>query len=497
MPDTLAMLIPEDWDLLRSHASPATYRRGDVILEEGVRQRALFVVREGTVRVVQSYQGQPITLTELGPGEIFGEMGFVEDAAVSASIIADDDVVVDEIDGGALQSLLVSVPGFAVRFYHSLAIELSRRLRSTSRKLSQEQRESSQPGRHHAPHTGNASSRQIPDDLRRQLDDFQQVMQAAGHGLRNRSMSAEEAQRRVDAACDALIDLLEEWTASDPLLEMGWSDLLSFRDPKNLEAGVGDHIFRAAFPYLMLGSTIARCYAKPRGFPEDHETTAMIYRNEPQGDDDLGEIVDRWFLQRPFCRARRAGRAHVQAALEAAARSWPAGEIVRVACMASGTAAEMIDLLASPAGEDVRATCVDTDDDALLAVARLASGRNLNDRLTLVQGNAVPDGDDDLSLRSQHAISSHSLLEYLTDDQAVAFLDWSHAHLVDGGRAIVTSLDAGNPDLPLMEHLLDWKVTARDTNAVRSLFARSRFGADLKRVELVEADGLVIATATR
>lgn len=497
MTNTLAMLVPDDWALLRRHASPATYQRGDVILEEGVRRRTLFIIREGTVRVEQSSQGQPITLAQLGFGEMFGEMSFVEDSVVSASIIADDRVVVDEIDGSALQSLLVSVPGFAVRFYHSLAVELSRRLRVTSRRLSQAGRDAAQPGRFHAPHTGNASSRQIPEALRAGVDGFQQTMHEVGRGLRSRSVTASEAQERVDTACDALIDLLNEWTASDPLLEMGWSDLLSFRDPENLEVGVGDHIFRAAFPYLMLGSTIARCYAKPRGFPEDHETTAMIYRNEPQGDDDLGEVVDRWFLQRPFCRARRAGRVHVQAALVAAARSWPAGEPVRFACMASGTAMEILDLLAMPAGAAVRATCVDTDDDALLAVARLASDRNPDDRLTLVRGNAVPDGNDDLSLRPQHAISSHGLLEYLTDDQAADFLDWSHAHLVDGGRVIMTSLDPANPDLPLMEHLLDWKVTARDTNAVRNVLARSRFGSDMKKVELVEVDGQVIAIATR
>jgi hypothetical protein len=278
---------------------------------------------------------------------------------------------------------------------------------------------------------------------------------------------------------------------------MGWSDLLSFRDQENLEAGVGDHIFRAAFPYLMMGATPARCYAKPRGFPEDHETTTMIYRNEPQGDDDLGEIVDRWFLQRPFCRARRAGRIHVRAALEAAVKSWPAGAPVRVASMASGTAAEILDLLSLSTGAAIIATCVDMDDDALLAAARLASGSNLDDRLTLVRGNAIPDGNDDVSLQPQHAISSHGLMEYMTDDQVVAFLDWAHAHLVHRGRLVVSSLEAANADLPLMEHMLDWKVIARDTDAMRGLFARSRFGVDMTGVELVEADGPIIATAIR
>jgi hypothetical protein len=46
---------------------------------------------------------------------------------------------------------------------------------------------------------------------------------------------------------------------------------------------------------MMLSTTMARCYAKPRGFPEDHETVTAIYRSEPEGDARLGPIIDRWF----------------------------------------------------------------------------------------------------------------------------------------------------------------------------------------------------------
>lgn len=294
MTDALAMLAAEDWSLLQAHATLISYKNGETLLEEGRRRRALFVVREGSVRVEQIHDGHPITLAQLGPGEIFGEMGFVENTTASASIVAEDLVVVDVIDEAALQSLLASVPGLAIRFYHSLAIALARRLRATSGRLAQlEGSEAAQINRFHLPRTGNASARQIPEALNAGLEPFAQTMLSLDIGLRDRNVPADAAQMQLRAAFDEVLAHLERSTASLPLMEMGWDDLLAFRDPSKLEAGVGDHVFRSTFPFLMLSSTMARCYAKPRGFHDDHETMAMIYRNEPEGDGHLGPLVSR------------------------------------------------------------------------------------------------------------------------------------------------------------------------------------------------------------
>jgi CRP-like cAMP-binding protein len=106
------------WALLSAHVKSTPFRRGQVILEEGGHRRALFIVRSGSVRVGQSENGRGIAVALLGPGEIFGEMGFVENVAASASVAAQDDAVIEVIEGEALQSVMASEPGFAVRFYH-------------------------------------------------------------------------------------------------------------------------------------------------------------------------------------------------------------------------------------------------------------------------------------------------------------------------------------------------------------------------------------------
>ena len=52
------------------------------------------------------------------------------------------------------------------------------------------------------------------------------------------------------------------------------------------------------------------------GYPEDEETLERIDRDEPAGDGPLGPYLDRWFLSRPVCRARRAGRARMTALIQ-------------------------------------------------------------------------------------------------------------------------------------------------------------------------------------
>jgi CRP-like cAMP-binding protein len=471
------MLGPQDWALLNEHVKPVAYRRGHVILEEGGHRRALHIVNSGTVRVEQAQNGRGIALALLGPGEIFGEMGFVENAPASASVVAQDDCVIDVIEGEALQSVMASEAGFAVRFYHSIAITLIRRLRVTSRQLAQAgPGEVAQVNPFRVTRTGNISARQVPPELSAGLDGFERTMLSAKQELRAGTLSEAEATRRVAATCDQVVRLLDQFTKSDPLVEMGWSDLLAFRDSSQLEAGVGDYVFRETFPTMMLSATMARCYAKPRGFPDDHETITAIYANQPEGDDRLGPLIDHWFLGRPISRSRRASRDLMLATLRQAIKQWPAGEPIKIAGLASGVAAELLDLCAAPDAASVNASCVDIDSHALLATARRAERSGLSDRITLIQGNAVPSAGEGVALQPQQIVYALGLCEYITDEQVVSLLDRTFDVLVNKGSVIITNLAASSPDRELMEHVLDWKANHRTAEELRSLFARSRFG---------------------
>ena len=127
--DSLRFLTQDDRRLLFENARRVTYRFGEEILAEGSRHQALFVVRRGQVRVEHFGFGGASTVATLGPGEVFGEMSFVDHEGASAAVVADGEVEVDVIGAEQMNSLMFSVPGLAARFFHSLAVTLSHRLR--------------------------------------------------------------------------------------------------------------------------------------------------------------------------------------------------------------------------------------------------------------------------------------------------------------------------------------------------------------------------------
>jgi len=68
-------------------------------------------------------------IAQIGPGEICGEMAFLEDSVASATATAEEEVEVYALEWSILQDLFELFPHLASRFYRSLAVNLSRKLR--------------------------------------------------------------------------------------------------------------------------------------------------------------------------------------------------------------------------------------------------------------------------------------------------------------------------------------------------------------------------------
>jgi len=496
--EPLQMLNAADWELLRRHMKRVSYPRGAVLMQEGVYRRALLIVRSGSIRVERLLQGRPIVLAQLGAGEVLGDIGFAEDRAASASIVAQEACEVDAIEGDAMHSLIAAEPGLAARFYHSLAISLAQRVRAGDAARIAAAGGGGAGGEPlPRARTGNISARQIPAELADALESFERAMLAARQALRSGAPPASEAAR-VGAACDAVVALLRTYTRGDALVDIGYSDLLAFRDPGQIEAGVGDFIFRETYATFMLSATMARCHAKPRGFPDDAETMAAIHRDEAEGDDWLGPLIDRWFLGRPLCRSRRAGAQHVLAVLEEmAAAGGTAGKELRVASLASGCATELFTFFERHPGAAVVATCVDLDEEALVAGVRRAEGLRLGERMSFLFGNAVPSEAANLALGPHHLVYALGLCEYLADHQVVAMLDLAHRTLLPGGRLIVTNLAPGHADQDLMGNLLHWQAQHRQREELQALFARSRFAGQPLDLRLDDAQVSLIGSCRK
>lgn len=114
-----------DWMLLMDHAKQAAFKKGDVLIQQGSQSKMLYLIAAGKVNV--SISG--MALAQIGPGEICGEMAFLEDSRPSATATAEEEVQAFGIEWPKLIELFELFPHLGSRFYRSLAVNLSRRLR--------------------------------------------------------------------------------------------------------------------------------------------------------------------------------------------------------------------------------------------------------------------------------------------------------------------------------------------------------------------------------
>jgi len=474
---TARYLTPDDQQQLLAGAQQIAYRRGDVLLTEGVQAHKLFLIRQGYVRVEHTAKGQGIAVARLGPGQVVGEMGFLAGTGATASVIADEDVLADVVEGAHLEALLHSNPGFASRFYQSLAVAMAERLGKTTHDwaLSQAQQQAAWK-RSHLDRTLQLSERQLPGELVRGVMEFQRALQAVDHSLAAGQLEGEGAQARVNAACDHLRDLVERFTQPAALVEIGYDDTLNFRTPEQLAQGVGIYVLRETFPLLMTSATMARCYKKPHGYAEDGETLERIYENEPEGDGRLGGYLDRWFLSGPVCQARREGRRQLAEQLGKAAATVGAAGPFHVTSLVCGAAEELFDFLGTTQAP-VYATCLDSDADTLEATAGVARDLEYGEAITFVQADAIGliSGRGAVSVGDQHLIYAQGLGDYLDDPQFVQLLDWIFKCLQDGGVLALAGLDLAHADQAFLQHILEWEVHPRSEARLRELVSKSRF----------------------
>ncbi|MFZ0416805.1 MAG: cyclic nucleotide-binding domain-containing protein [Candidatus Sulfotelmatobacter sp.] len=122
----LVYLTANDWTLVADKASRVNFRKGQTLIYRGRRSNGVYLLVKGTARVqLVSNSNSP----EIGPGEVCGEMSFLDDVPASADVIAQQDVDAYYLDRPTLESLFELFPHLASRFYRSLATNLSHRLR--------------------------------------------------------------------------------------------------------------------------------------------------------------------------------------------------------------------------------------------------------------------------------------------------------------------------------------------------------------------------------
>jgi CRP-like cAMP-binding protein len=122
----LVYLTSNDWALVADKAVRMHFKDGETLVPRGKRTDGVHLLLTGTAKVQIPSQ---IPYPSIGPGQICGEMSFLDELPASVNVVASGPVEAYFLDRATLQSLFELYPHLASRFYRSLATNLSRRLR--------------------------------------------------------------------------------------------------------------------------------------------------------------------------------------------------------------------------------------------------------------------------------------------------------------------------------------------------------------------------------
>ncbi len=137
---TFTQLSEEERRILFEASPPRKYTKGDEIVRQGALQGTMFVIVSGDVKVERHSEdgdrGERVVVDRLGPGQVFGEMSFLDREPCSATVIAESDVEVRGIGRKEIDDISRRDSSFQGRFFHCLALTLVDKLRQTSSRLS-------------------------------------------------------------------------------------------------------------------------------------------------------------------------------------------------------------------------------------------------------------------------------------------------------------------------------------------------------------------------
>ena len=97
-----------------------TFAPGEIIFREGAPSDAAYVIRSGHVGILKGEPETPVILAQLEPGDIFGEMGLVDERPRSATARADDEVQVTTVTPDEFVDMLFDRPKETIKYIRTL-----------------------------------------------------------------------------------------------------------------------------------------------------------------------------------------------------------------------------------------------------------------------------------------------------------------------------------------------------------------------------------------
>jgi extracellular factor (EF) 3-hydroxypalmitic acid methyl ester biosynthesis protein len=464
----LSALSDPDVDWILRSGIQESVSPGTIVVAEAETGDFIYLVLDGLLAVCSNSLGGR-EIARLGPGQIFGEMSFLEDRPASATVKTVEESHLLALPRRVLDVKLEQDPAFAGRLYKSLAIIAARRLRELVGTLSRwMEAEDQVPA--------------DPDTMRRWQGIADMTQEFKETILRAEKAAPETSEETANELMGALNAFCEFMNAA-----IGDTSVEALQSREDL----GARIQREILPYFLKSDTVEALFHKPRGYAGDYSSIDRLYQNIPSGSGQIGPILDRCFLNLPMIVAIRNRKTMIATVLASAGLAGPAP--TRVTAIVPGPADELFLAFEKLRNREdaLYATVVDFDAQALAAVAVKREQRNLTGQIDLSPTNLfdLTAGREQVPMSEQDIVYTVGLADYLDDRLFARLLSGVHRLLRPGGKAIVASFAPHNAAKAFMDYVVDWKLFYRSEAEVNELFAQSDFGQGASNIRY-EPQGL-------
>ena len=455
-PDLFANLDNEKSDKIWHSGQDERIPAGTTLIEEGKPVDTMYFVIEGVLHVtVHELGDHPIAVR--GPGEIVGEMSFIDPHPSSATIVTAEESHVFAIPHTTFRETLENDSVLAAHIYKAFSIIGARRLRNTMRRMAGPSRDALQK---------ELGKNEEYQKLFDKVASFKSAMiELDKLDRKNKQKDVEELENAILEEFNPLVDEFNELIG----------DKSPLSDPTKQEIGLT--VQREVLPYILMTSTSERMYTKPRGYAGDFYTIELVYREEAGGFGRIGPLVDRCVFGIPAAVAVRNRRPlmarEIQKTIDQAEGT---AHIMSMACGPAREIFDVFDSLDKP--NKLKCTLVDMDLQALSFVDSLATEKGLRRRMDLTPENLIylALGRKKLNIPPQDLVYSIGLIDYFSDDLVLRLINYTHSILKEGGRVILGNFHPDNSTKAFMDWVLDWKLIHRTEEDMNRLFEKSAFG---------------------
>jgi CRP-like cAMP-binding protein len=415
--------------------------RGSLVMRKGEPGGDVYYIRRGALEVVRSRRGGE-DITGLPQGSVVGEFSFLDGTPRSADVRVALDSELLRWSRDELRGLLARRPDLAAAFYEGVSRIAASRIRAMN------------------DNAAAIATARVTEEARAIAEYTKEQLLENETRLRQDPSDA-IAQDGVRSALDRLEDQIHSLFIAHP--EIGAIH------------AAGRVLSRELHPYFVRSALAERCIRRHTGVSGAPDILAHVLNDAAGGDGHLGEIIDRWLLDRPMLKAIRRFREPI---LDLVSTSLPTHRNRRVLVIPATSLVTSLSyvlndhptvLSVADASRDVLSFYVDAGSPS--------RAQSVDLRPVDLNIAAWANARDALEVPTQDAIVLQGLIEYLPDRLTVATLQSARRLLKPGGQLITTAL-LPSPDQDLLDVLLNWPSIRRSAFQLARLFQSAGLAMD-------------------